>query len=63
MLEYRFYELRDDDSILRGTVECLLDDDAALEHGRSLLNGHDIEIWQATRKVSRLAWPKPPSTF
>lgn len=53
---YRFYTLDRDGRIHSPPVErdCA-DDDAARKHGRKILDGHDIEVWQQDRLVVRLS--------
>jgi hypothetical protein len=34
------------------------DDEEAIEAARRLVDGHDIELWQAKRRVIRLEAPK-----
>jgi hypothetical protein len=55
MPDYRFYPIRSDGHIGAAAVErnCP-NDDEALKEARQLVNGHDIEVWQSTRKVAHL---------
>jgi hypothetical protein len=55
MPEYRFYTLKSDDKIAGppATMVCDSDQDA-IKEAKALLNGRDVEIWQAARVVMRL---------
>jgi hypothetical protein len=55
VLDYRFYPLKDGNRIAGPpkVVQCASDHEA-IAHGRKLLDGLDIEIWQAARVVTRL---------
>ncbi|HEY5306435.1 MAG TPA: hypothetical protein VIJ52_07190 [Pseudolabrys sp.] len=55
MPEYRFYAIEKDGHIARPPTESDLPNDAAaLKAANQLLNGRDIEIWQAKRVVGYL---------
>jgi hypothetical protein len=45
-------------------LECP-DDEAAIEHGRKYVDGHDVEVWEHERLVARLTTerPDPPETL
>jgi hypothetical protein len=51
MAEYRAYILAPDGRIMRPVdLECD-DDDAAIKTARQLVDGHDVELWQGSRKI------------
>lgn len=63
MPNYRAY-LVDADGQFRAVVELdCPDDDAAVEKAKLLVEGYDIELWERTRIVARLARPKTPTTY
>jgi hypothetical protein len=53
--DYRIYVISDDDHIvgLPEVISCVSDEEA-VQSAAQRLNGHDLEIWQGSRKVSRL---------
>jgi hypothetical protein len=52
MAEYRAYIMTDDDhNISAINLECP-DDNAAKEHAKQLVDGHNVELWQLGRKVA-----------
>jgi hypothetical protein len=55
VLDYRFYSLRHGNHIAGPpeVMQCASDHEA-IAHGRKLLDGLDIEIWQGARVVTRL---------
>jgi hypothetical protein len=55
---YRAYVLNKDDSIRLGIDLYCADDDTARERAQQLMDGHDIELWQAERKITRLSHKK-----
>lgn len=52
---YRAYVLNKDNSIQTAIDLYCPDDDAAREKARQLVDGHDIELWRADRKIARLS--------
>jgi hypothetical protein len=52
MVEYRAYIVSDDDHIVRAIDLQCPDDDAAKEHAKKFVDGHDVELWQLGRKVA-----------
>ena len=51
MAEYRAYILAPDGRIMRPVdLECD-DDDAAIKTAQQLVDGHDVELWQGSRKI------------
>ena len=54
MAEYRAYIIGDDGHIQRFEPIVCDDDDAAIAAATRLVDGHDIEVWQAGRKVTTL---------
>ncbi len=55
MLEYRAYILDRDGHIQNFEPLSCADDAAALAAAEQLVDGHDVELWQADRMVARLA--------
>jgi hypothetical protein len=55
MPEYRIFALTSDNYIkdVPALVVCQ-NDNAALEAARKMLDGHDIEVWEGVRRVTRL---------
>jgi hypothetical protein len=58
MLTYRAYLLDDDDHIVKRQDFEAANDTAALETARQYVDGHDVEVWQSTRILSRLKHEK-----
>jgi hypothetical protein len=52
--DYRIYTLDEDGHISSGKDFVFDDDKAAIEHAKQLVDGHDIELWQADRKITTL---------
>ena len=53
MLEYRFYFIKHDGQIDGPAQDYeAADDRAALVKAKQLVDGHDIEVWQAKRLVA-----------
>jgi hypothetical protein len=55
MPEYRAYVIGKDDHIQSFETLVVADDDAAIATVKRLVDGHDVELWQADRMVKRLA--------
>ena len=55
MRDYRIYVIGDDDHIA-GMPEVIsyVSDEEVVQSAAQRLNGHDLEIWQGSRKVKRL---------
>jgi glycine cleavage system regulatory protein len=53
MVDYRAYIIGLDGHFYRSVSLDCVDDAAAVEQARQLLDGHDIELWQLDRKVIR----------
>jgi hypothetical protein len=52
MAEYRAYILTSDGRIMKPVdLECD-DDDVAKQAAKQLVDGHDVELWQGTRKIA-----------
>jgi hypothetical protein len=52
MPEYRAYIIGSDGRLFNSVpLECS-DDDAAMEHAKNLVDGHDVELWQRDRKIA-----------
>ena len=60
MLEYRAYIVSDEDHFLGCARLTCAHDDAAVAAARRLVDGHDIELWQAKRMVTRLVHKADP---
>jgi hypothetical protein len=55
MPEYRIFPLSTDNHIANAPALVVCENDsAALEHAKTMLDGHDLEVWQGTRRVTRL---------
>jgi hypothetical protein len=55
MPEYRAYIL-DSDRHIKGCEPLICTDDAAaIVAAKRLVDGHDVELWQGARKVTKLA--------
>jgi hypothetical protein len=54
MTEYRAYIIGIDGHFLRAVEILCPDDDTAKEYAKSLVDGHDIELWQGERIVAKL---------
>lgn len=55
MPEYRFYTLTPDSETRKlPTLRDLPDDASALASAKKRLDGHDIEVWQGSRRVRHL---------
>ena len=52
---YRAYVLNKDGSIQLAIDLYCADDDTACERAQQLADGHDIELWCGTRKITRLS--------
>lgn len=62
-MHYRAYFLKSDGHIGNAAdLDCLDDWDAGKQVAH-LLKGHDIEVWQGTRKVLHLKSSPPPAPF
>jgi hypothetical protein len=54
MPEYRAYLIGSDDRIVERIDVDLPDDAAAIAAALRLVDGHDVELWQGTRKIAEL---------
>jgi hypothetical protein len=52
MQEYRAYLIGPDGHIFQRTDLVCVDDEAAKESAKRLVNGHDVELWQLDRKIA-----------
>jgi len=52
--EYRVYVVGTDGHFLRSDEFVAADDDAAFEHARQFVDGHDVELWSGARFVAKL---------
>jgi hypothetical protein len=53
MLEYRVYIMGSDGHI-QSRIDLLCQDEStAKERAKQLVDGHDVELWQGTRKLAR----------
>ena len=53
-VEYRAYCIGDGGHITRSNQFVAPNDDAAFEHARQFVDGHDVELWSGDRLVARL---------
>jgi hypothetical protein len=51
MLAFRFYILKSDGKIETAANHECADDQAALEHAKTIIDGKAIECWQGARKL------------
>jgi hypothetical protein len=58
MAEYRAYTVGRDGHFIGFEPLVCADDYEAMEKAKGLVDGHDIELWNGLRSVSRLT-PKP----
>ena len=61
MPEYRAYIIDHDGHIQRFEPIVCADDDTAITTATRLVDGHDVEVWQGSRKVTTLAHKVDPS--
>ena len=52
MQEYRAYIIGPDGHIQERIDLLCADDDAAKERAQLLVNGHDVELWQFSRRIA-----------
>jgi hypothetical protein len=50
--EYRIYLIGSDGHIKSRVDLICADDEAAKEHAKQLVDGHDVELWQLDRKIA-----------
>ena len=53
MAEYRAYIVGQDGQFIRGIDLVCPDDGAAREYAKSLVDGHDVELWKGERPVAK----------
>jgi hypothetical protein len=51
MAEYRAYIVGHDGRFMRSIDLICPDDETAKEYAKNLVDGHDVELWQADRKI------------
>ena len=54
MNEYRAYIIGPDGHILERIDLVCADDDAAKDRAKQLVDGHDVELWQFSRRIAEL---------
>ena len=54
MQHYRVYVIGRDGHFIRSIDLNCMDDSAAIEAAKQLIDGHDLELWQSDRKIARL---------
>ena len=59
---YRAYLLKEDGSILLAIDLFCPDDDTARARAGQLVDGHDVELWHAERKITRLSSRTQPAS-
>ena len=52
MLQYRVFVMDRAGHIVRAHVVDAPDDEAATEQARQYVDGHDVEVWQLSRKIA-----------
>jgi hypothetical protein len=55
--EYRAYVVGPDGHFLRSHTFVAVTDNAAFEHARNLVDGHDVALWSGARFVAKLKSP------
>ena len=50
---YRVYVIGRDGHFIRSIDLSCVDDSAAIESAKQLIDGHDLELWQRERKIAR----------
>jgi hypothetical protein len=60
MREYRAYIMGPDGHIERRVDLICKDEDTAKEQARQLVDGHDVELWQGSRKLARFYHSEGP---
>lgn len=58
MAGYRLYGLDGVDKVATGEWIEADDDQSAIEVAKTLMEGHDCELWQGRRLVARMATPR-----
>jgi hypothetical protein len=58
MAEYRAYLIGEDGHFIDAIPLVCADDAEAMEKTKQLIDGHDVELWQTTRKVATFERPK-----
>jgi len=58
--EYRAYTIGLDGHIVGSKEFFAENDDAAFEHARQFVNGHDVELWSGARLVAKLTKNEGP---
>jgi hypothetical protein len=61
MPEYRAYILDRKGKIQSFEPLICANDDVAVAHAQQVVDGHDVELWQANRKVTKLAHQADPN--
>jgi hypothetical protein len=56
---YRAYIIGQDGQFIEAINLDCADDAAAVESAKQIVNGHDVEVWQQDRMVTRLATSDP----
>jgi hypothetical protein len=60
MQEYRIFILGPDGHIMDRYEFRAPDDNAAKEHAKQMVDGHDIELWERARKIAELRSESSP---
>jgi hypothetical protein len=50
---YRVYIIGQDGRFIKSIDLSCVDDGAAIESAKQLIDGHDIELWQRDRRIAR----------
>lgn len=63
MSTYRFYKIKENGHINGMPIECELPNDrAAFDKANSLMDGHDVEVWDSRRAVAYLVPDERPKS-
>jgi hypothetical protein len=61
MLEYRIFPLTSDNHIKSAPALVVCENNSvALKQAKKMLDGHDLEVWEGTRRVIRLNSTEAP---
>ena len=53
MAHYRAYVIAQDGHFIKSVILDCVDDNAAIESAKQLVDGHDIELWQLDRQIAK----------
>ncbi len=53
MTHYRAYLIGQDSYVIKAVDLNCQDDDAAMKRAQHMVDGHDVELWQDTRRIAK----------